>query len=343
MPDTLAPGASLYGKVVNVETRNLGEPTQAAAAIGATVLYVADAATFDESGGQVLVDGTLLTYTSTDVDLNTITLAAPLAVAVADQATVEVYPATPVSTALVDLGEEGGDSVPATVPHYLVGALTDGTRDAADAETVTIEQRGTYEYVVADVSGIPLNTIEPERVLVGLSDSDITLRQYLDIRFNWGQVSSFQQTLSAVTAVNSATNVALTDLGWTLDLMVDGLIPTTDDMLRVEVSLDLDVAVSTATAGNLMVVECSKKVTGSSDFVETRQMLVSGATVGRNDWHYSWMLDLWGPTHPFGLGAADWQITFRARRIVGSGAAWNINPTHSTATLRVVGSERLGA
>lgn len=52
---------------------------------------------------------------------------------------------------------------------------------------------------------------------------------------------------------------------------------------------------------------------------------------------------LWGPAHPFGLGAADWQISFRARRISGAAAAWNINASHSTSTLRVVGSERLGA
>lgn len=143
----------MTGKVVSVETRNLAEPAVADAAVAATTLYVNDASTFDENGGFVSVNGDLLVYLTTDVDANTITLAAGLATAIADQDSVEVYPPTPVKTALVSLGDDGGDSVPATVEHALLDKLTDGTRDDATAETVVLEQRGTYDLVAVDLVG----------------------------------------------------------------------------------------------------------------------------------------------------------------------------------------------
>lgn len=147
---------TLTGKVLSVSTRNLGEPAVAAAAIGATTLYVADASTFDEVGGAISINGDLIAYSAIDVDLDTLTLPVGLAAAVADQDFVEVYPSTPVKTATVDLGEEGGDSIPVTVPHALLDRLQDGTREDAAAESVTIEQRGTYELILTDVIGEPL-------------------------------------------------------------------------------------------------------------------------------------------------------------------------------------------
>lgn len=143
---------SLYGKVLSVETRNLSEPVVAAASIGATSLVVADASTFDENGGVIVVNGEQLAYTATDVDTDTLTLAAALVTAVADQDLAEVFPATPVKTATVDLGEDG-DPIPATVLHSLLDKLPDGIRVAGSEESVTIEQRGTYEFVVSDLVG----------------------------------------------------------------------------------------------------------------------------------------------------------------------------------------------
>ena len=106
---------TIFGKVLSVETRNLAEPAVADAAIGATTLYVSDAATFDENGGFITVGADTLIYTAIDVDANTLTLATGLAVAVADQDPITVHPPTPVKTALVDIGEEGGDAVLVTV------------------------------------------------------------------------------------------------------------------------------------------------------------------------------------------------------------------------------------
>lgn len=163
-----------WGKVLSVETRNLGEPVTAAASIGATVLNVADAATFDENGGILTIDGAQLVYVSIDADLDTVTLAAALTVAVADDAFVEVYPPTPIKTAQVDMGD-GSDLLPVTVPHALLDRLPDGLRATEAAETIEIEQRGMYEYLVADVSAEDLQTqsldfVEAEQG-IGLSDS----------------------------------------------------------------------------------------------------------------------------------------------------------------------------
>lgn len=144
---------TLTGKVLTVTTLNLGEPAVAAASVGATTLYVADASTFDENGGLININGETVAYLTNDVELDTLTLSVPLVTAVADQDMVEVSPAAPIKTALVSLGGEGDDPIPATVPHYLLDRLGDGTRDEVAAESVTLEQRGTYEWIVSDIIG----------------------------------------------------------------------------------------------------------------------------------------------------------------------------------------------
>lgn len=143
----------LSGKVLSVDTRNLGEPAIGDAIVGATVLPVADAATFDEAGGLVTINGEYVAYSGIDIDTESLLLTVSLATAVADQDLVEVYPATPIKTAIVSLGDQGGDSVPVTVPHNLLDRLPDGVRDDAASESVTIEKRGNYELVVSDVLG----------------------------------------------------------------------------------------------------------------------------------------------------------------------------------------------
>ena len=186
----------LYGKVLSVETANLGEPA-AAASIGATVVPVADAATFDELGGTVTINGQVLSFVATDVDLDTITLAAALTAAVADGDMVEVFPPSPVKTVLVDMGDNS-DPLPAIVPLQLLDRLPDGTREPNRQETVALERRGTYEYVVADVTAEPvisqtLNYTEAESG-IGLSES---LAQFQDANV-LGQLATPQLSADAI-------------------------------------------------------------------------------------------------------------------------------------------------
>lgn len=164
----------ITGHVTSVETRNLAEPTTASAAVGDTVLQVGDAATFDENGGLITLQGAQVAYVSINVDTNTITLAAALTVDVDEQELVEVVPPTPVKTATVVL-DGGGDQVTATVPHALLDKFPDGLRTDVDAESVTLERRGAYEQVLSDAVAQPLTQVSLDYVEaeagIGLSTS----------------------------------------------------------------------------------------------------------------------------------------------------------------------------
>jgi hypothetical protein len=157
----------LYGTVLSVDTRNLGEPTVAFAAAGQTTLYVDDAASFNSLGGQALVDGVLYSYAEIDVEVNTLELLTVLEADVPEGALVEVVPASPVKVASVDLGGEG-DAVPVIVPHALVEELVDGVRDEHTSETVLCDLKGA-QLVIVDVVGQPLTkgTIDPDRLNLG--------------------------------------------------------------------------------------------------------------------------------------------------------------------------------
>ena len=199
----------LYGKVLSVGTQNLGEPAVADAAVGATTVYVADAASFDEVGGLLSVGGEILAYTAIDVDLDTITMAVPLVTAIATNDRLEVYPPTPIKTAFVDM-LDNSDFLPATVPLNLLDRLPDGTREPDRQETVELTRRGLYEYVVADVTAEPvvsqtLDFTEAEQG-IGLSES---VAQFQDVTA-LGAVSAPQLSVDVVTLVG-------VDLGARLD------------------------------------------------------------------------------------------------------------------------------
>lgn len=206
----------LYGRVAAVETVNLGESVMVAASIGATTLNLADASTFDELGGLVSINGELLAYTSVNVDTNVMTLSAALTAAVAEQDMVYVQPETPIKTATVELPGEG-DSIPATVLHSLLDKLPDGIRSEDTGESVVLEQRGSFEYVVTDVVAEPLTQtsldyIEGEQGY-GLGDAI-------------AQMQDAQVTGQLGAAVVSTDQVILdgTDLQTTLDSLPLGII-----------------------------------------------------------------------------------------------------------------------
>jgi hypothetical protein len=276
----------MYGKVLSVETRNLAEPATADAAIAATTLYVSDASTFDETGGFITVGTEVLVYTATDVDANTLTLATGLAVAVADQDPITVYPPTPVKTAFVDIGEEGGDSVPVTVPHSLLDKLPDGTRDETNAETVTIVQRGTYELVVGDIvaeqlTQQSLDYVEGE-VGIGLSEAVAQVQDLNAI----GQVNAAGITVDSI-------NLAGADLAEQLGATSIGKILSA----RLPVQ-GANIAVTT-TATKIFELNCGT-VQGGRTYRVSAQMLLNGtgtlALTDRIFFYFVYTLDGSTPT-----------------------------------------------
>jgi hypothetical protein len=152
------------GKVLSVDTRPLGEVLSTPALAGATTLSVIDASPFVGTSGVVVIDGAAYQFSAVNVDNDTLTLTAPLSIAIDTDSLVEVYPSTPEKYATVDLGGDGGEAVQALVPHALVELLPDGLRDPLDQETVVLDPSG-YALTVSDVLGKSLatNVISLER------------------------------------------------------------------------------------------------------------------------------------------------------------------------------------
>lgn len=277
--------SSLYGKVLSVETRNLGEPAVADASIGATTLYVADAATFDENGGFVTVNGEQLAYTSIDADLDTITLTNATVTAIADQDLVEVYPQAPIKTALVSFGGDG-DPLPATVPHTLKDRLPDGTRTDATAETVTLEQRGTYEYVVTDISAEDVATTSLDYVEaesgVGISD---TVTQLQDVNIV-GQIGG---TAASFDTINLG-GVPLTDV--LAQSSIGKLISARLPQLGASISLS-------TTKTKIMELNCGIVPGGRTYRIKSSFLLSSTGTLALTDrvtFTYQYTIDGTAPT-----------------------------------------------
>jgi hypothetical protein len=149
---------TLYGTIADVSTTNLGENLTAAAILGATTLSVTYPPTFDEAGGQVLINGEIYSYTGIDADLGTITLASGLLAAADDDDRVEIYPARPVKVAMVEFDVDETDALPITVPHAMKDVLADGMREPGAGESVLIEERSSGEQYIADVLAAPANT-----------------------------------------------------------------------------------------------------------------------------------------------------------------------------------------
>ncbi len=132
----------LTGLVVAVTNAPVGTQVAATAAGGATVLLLDDTVDMNPTGGQVTIDGGVpLTYTDSDDDASTITLAAALTAALAEGAEVLVYPPQEDWTALT-LIQGGSDPIPATVPHNWHDALPVGVREEEDRETVRLTRDG---------------------------------------------------------------------------------------------------------------------------------------------------------------------------------------------------------
>jgi hypothetical protein len=145
----------ISGLVVAVSQVPVGTQTAAAAAINDVVLLLDDTIDMVPTGGQVTIDGVVTDYASADDDASTITLAAPLAAALAEGAEVLVHPLRVEMTALT-LIDGHSDPIPATVPHNLQDALPVGIREEEARETVRLTRDGQFSWAVYDIPGLPL-------------------------------------------------------------------------------------------------------------------------------------------------------------------------------------------
>ena len=125
----------MHGKLVDVSTRDVGGEVTASS-VG-TVVQLRDAVAFDESGGWADLFGDVFEYVSADLEADTITLAAPLAVEEGDW--IDMWPSRQNTTATVRLDEDD-EPVEAGVPLGMMKRIPEGTReDLETAETVLVD------------------------------------------------------------------------------------------------------------------------------------------------------------------------------------------------------------
>lgn len=136
----------------------LGSALVEDAAVGATTLAVNDAVHFDESGGTLRLNGTLIGYAGVDMDADVIELNGPLVEAADADDLAEVWDTdngTPAAdlVAEVELLNVNGDDDPvsAKLTHALSNMLPTGPRDGR-GERVWVEQDGN-NWTVVDLIG----------------------------------------------------------------------------------------------------------------------------------------------------------------------------------------------
>jgi hypothetical protein len=148
-----------YGRIVSVDIRTLGDNLVADTASGATSLVVEDAYDFDETGGQLVIGGVVITYTAVDDETGTITLLDPTGADAFEGDAVNVYDATymTVSTekvAQVEVtGDDGNvDTLECQIALHLVDKIAEGVRGGR-GESVKLELDGP-DWVVIDIYGL---------------------------------------------------------------------------------------------------------------------------------------------------------------------------------------------
>lgn len=154
--------AEMTGRVRSVDTVEYGDLLDGDHAIGVTTLQLQDAADFDEDGGYLRLNGVVLTYTEADLDLDTVTLADPLAVAALDGDAVSSW--DPVANAVssdlfalvaVDGTDTADDALEAIVDHPLAPLLPEGIRGTT-GEAVELRYRGDDLFVTGIRGRAPL-------------------------------------------------------------------------------------------------------------------------------------------------------------------------------------------
>lgn len=143
------------GRVVAVVEVPNGDALASDVIAGATLLSLYDTTDFSETGGQLDLNGTILTYTAKDDDAATVTLSAPLAAGASADDPVYQYPYGTTKVAKVQL-MDNNEAIDAVVPTALHDILDDSIRDGdAEQESVEVEYDGADWYITTLVGETP--------------------------------------------------------------------------------------------------------------------------------------------------------------------------------------------
>lgn len=148
----------IHGLATGVYAEDLGDQLAATASIGATALTINDVCDFDEAGGWLLLNGSVLEYDSCDDDTNTIALSVALTAAGAVDDTVAVWDQANAAKATVYVaivgtidGFEATEPIEAIVPDQLAHALQQSMTDG-NGVSVVMHSTGS-EWEIAGILG----------------------------------------------------------------------------------------------------------------------------------------------------------------------------------------------
>lgn len=157
--------AAEYGTIVDVSTTNVGENLTLDAAAAATTIFVNNADTFNELGGQLTLNGTVYTYTNVAPESGEITLASGLVADAVVDDRAEIHPLKPITTALVDFGIEESEPVFVTLPHDMAATVADGFYEEAQRPSVLVDERSSGDLYVVDIPATPPAPVDVEITL----------------------------------------------------------------------------------------------------------------------------------------------------------------------------------
>lgn len=158
------------GRIHDVRIFNLGGHLDVDAATGSTVLTMEDSLDFNAYGGTISLGGVQYGYSSTDYDLEQLTLTTGLTADAVAGDRVDVWPLSTEKVASVVLNDED-EAVSVRIPHALADKILEGVRDPDARESVEISYQGT-EFVLRDVLGklpaIDTDYVDPTSLPVSL-------------------------------------------------------------------------------------------------------------------------------------------------------------------------------
>lgn len=177
-----------FGRLIGMSRQSLGSTLTVDAAVGATVLDVAETGDFDGDGGEIVTpDGTVYTYVSVDEEASTITLDTPLTAALSEDDEIVLYDSELagevveyVGLVLLDDQDPGDEPIEVTIQHSLVNLLAETIRGGA-AEAVTLVRDGDDDLMLWQVDGKVALDVALEQSVADLDETLTELNSDLNV------------------------------------------------------------------------------------------------------------------------------------------------------------------
>ena len=239
------------GRVLAVNRYVYGDELAAAASLGATTLTVLNAGDFNPDGGSLLINDQVITYLSADDETGEIVLFEGLEAAAAVEDRVDVYSRRAagvvidyVAQVALDGADFNDDAVEATIPHTLIGYLTEGIREDGEGEAVTIDWIGDEvfvtdilgEYPVMDRDNVDLDLDDVEAALEALN-ADLTELNEVTLPQLQSDLAAANAELDGIQGLFPITSTSISDNAITTPKLVTNAV-TADKIVANAITTD---------------------------------------------------------------------------------------------------------